>query len=271
MNRILAFFDLLGFKKFVLSKPIEEVIASFHGVFYSFLAASMRHDVSQSLSVENLQSVLKIYSTIPAGDLTKLRSTFERSTGFKLQSMSDSVVLYSAAFDPKTDTDKLRQIFSTATRLSRIVMVSLFEQMLHARAAIALGQFHADPENSIYCGKALIEAYEMAESQDWIGAVLCPSLEEVAQHYEETFTAQEYAKQPSLARPGWDFGRYDVPFKSGARSAWVINWGSAFNFGGPVIDDFFKPVLTGTKSVDRKYENTLLFLQRLSQTQGYLT
>ena len=270
VNRILAFFDLLGFKKFVLSKPLEDAVASLNGVYYSVLSASTRHDVSQSFSVEHLESVLATYSTLPVGDLTKIRSRFEQSTGFKFLLMSDSIVLYSALFDPKTDTHKLRHGFSTAIRLSRIVMVNLFERMLRARGGIALGEFHADVENSIYCGKALVEAHDMAESQDWIGAVLCPSLEEVAKSYEEGFTVREYTQQPSLARPGWDFVRYDAPFKSGVRPAWVINWGSAFNFGGPVRSDFFGDVLTGIEREDRKYENTLLFLQWLHQRQGHI-
>ena len=265
-NRILLFFDLLGFRDRVLSKPIEDIVASFHDVFFSIWSAMIGREASKSLSIEHLGSFIKTYSGFSARDFKVVRSTFEKRTGFTVLLMSDSVVLYSKPLEP--NTDELRQTFSASVRLSRIVMLRLFERMLPARAAIAYGEFHADVENSIFCGRALVEAYEASENQDWIGVVLCSSIEEIAQEYEKTFSVREGLQHPSLARPGWDFVRYKVPFKNGVRPSFVINWGSAFNAGGPVRDDFFKDVLTGIKSVDRKYENTLSFLRWLNRMGG---
>jgi hypothetical protein len=46
------------------------------------------------------------------------------------------------------------------------------------RGAISCDVFYADRENDLFFGKALIEAYEYGEAQDWIGFILCPSAEE---------------------------------------------------------------------------------------------
>ena len=43
------------------------------------------------------------------------------------------------------------------------------------RGAITFGDFYGDVSHNILFGKALVEAYEYGEAQDWIGFILCPS------------------------------------------------------------------------------------------------
>ncbi|RJR46390.1 MAG: hypothetical protein C4576_10920 [Desulfobacteraceae bacterium] len=67
--------------------------------------------------------------------------------------------------------------FAELDHISRWFLYFLIESHIPARGAISFGEFYADKKNSLYFGKALIEAYEYGESQDWIGFVLCPSAE----------------------------------------------------------------------------------------------
>jgi hypothetical protein len=146
-------------------------------------------------------------------------------------------------------------------------MMTLFEQILPARSALAYGEFHADPEFNIYCGNSLVEAYETSESQDWIGAVVSDSLDQDVTQLIQSFKHVDYftgvvsGNGWNVARPNWDIARYEVPFKSGPRSCWVVNWASAWNYGGPVRDDFFADVMTGDDRIDIKYRNTLEFMK----------
>ena len=52
-----------------------------------------------------------------------------------------------------------------------------FEQILYKiplRGALSFGRLYADREKGIYLGPVLIDAYEYAEKQDWVGFVLTP-------------------------------------------------------------------------------------------------
>jgi hypothetical protein len=46
------------------------------------------------------------------------------------------------------------------------------------KGAISCGDLYVDSENTLFFGEALIEAYEYGENHDWIGLLLCPSMEE---------------------------------------------------------------------------------------------
>jgi hypothetical protein len=43
------------------------------------------------------------------------------------------------------------------------------------RGAMACGDFYADEMEDMYSGEALVESYNYAETQDWIGFVLAPT------------------------------------------------------------------------------------------------
>jgi hypothetical protein len=145
-------------------------------------------------------------------------------------------------------------------------MFKLFEFGLPARGAAGFGEFHADTTNSIFCGKALVEAHEVAESQEWVGLSICNSLEKYVSALVDSFSVKEFSRGVfggdwSMIRPDWEVIRYDVPSKTGPVSRWVVNWSTAWNAGGPVRDDFFQEQLTGNPAVKFKYENTLRYLQ----------
>ncbi len=80
---------------------------------------------------------------------------------------SDSFVVYSES-DSASD-------FVLMDQFARWFTHFLLTRNISFRGAISCGEFYADDKNSLYFGKALVEAYEYGENQDWIACLLCPS------------------------------------------------------------------------------------------------
>lgn len=57
----------------------------------------------------------------------------------------------------------------------RRFILSLIRSQIPVRGAMACGNLYADPRSSLYFGEALLDVYQVAESLDWIGFVLCDS------------------------------------------------------------------------------------------------
>jgi hypothetical protein len=78
----------------------------------------------------------------------------------------------------------------------------LFSKNWPLRAAIGFGQLYADKSNNIFLGSGLIDAYEYAEKQDWIGIVVTPNADK---RLRELGTRLK--RRPVM------FREYDVPVK----------------------------------------------------------
>lgn len=264
-NRLVAFFDILGFKALVHQLPLSELVRRFGGVFQAVYAAAAR-DLARStgspervLDLPNLDSDQLSREAIPQ---------FTHHTGINAFVMSDSLVLYS---DPLVRPSQ--QFDDQLVRMAlvcRTISLRLFENFLPARGALAFGEFHADPTSQIFVGRALVEAYSESENQEWIGTVIAEALSEDIERL--ICSPQEYIERLSsagrwdLLRRNWDVLRYPVPTKTGDKERWVINWVSGWNAGGPVRDDYFSGSLTGSDRVDRKYANTLKLMQAYGET-----
>jgi hypothetical protein len=262
--RIISFFDILGFRNFVLNHKLQDVIKCFQIVFNSICSASARLTTRMILDPlafkDREQFLVKLKEKSANGDgRSSPRSVleyFENETGWEALLLSDSLLLYSEEISEKPPLKAL----TNAILISRIITMKFFEQYLPVRGAISFGEFYANREDSIYFGKALVEAYELTESQQWIGTAIAPSAEEYASVLAKDFQISTLSDLCSV-RPGWDLIRWEIPLKTGFKEGWVVNWASAWNAGGPVPDDFFDSRLTGDPQVDQKYANTLRFLQ----------
>jgi hypothetical protein len=256
-RRLVLFVDILGFKALVRSVPLPELVERFNGVFASEWSASARLSIRRGIKRRE--------SATAAAENARSRETLTaiaKDTGFSTHVMSDSLVIYSA---PTTlpSAEGRRQLANLVV-FARVLALRLFEKALFARGAIVYGDFHADESESLYLGAALVDAYELSNAQEWIGIVLSDS---VSKAMDELVTvAGQQTPSERVVRPGWDLCRYEVPLKSGPREAWVVNWVSAFNFGGPMCDDFFAKFITGDPNVDVKYQNTLKFMKHIHQS-----
>jgi hypothetical protein len=83
---------------------------------------------------------------------------------------SDTFIVY-------TKDDSIKS-FDAIESFARWFLYFLITANIPVKGAISCGDLYVDSENTLFLGEALIEAYEWGENQDWIGLLLCPSMEE---------------------------------------------------------------------------------------------
>jgi hypothetical protein len=121
------------------------------------------------------------------------RDAFDRHLIRRI-TFSDSFILYT--------TDGSALSYRALDSFVRYFIVSLISKKIPIRGAMSFGELYADDAHGLYFGKALIEAYKISESQDWIGFVLC-----------ETASCQ--LKKVGLpANERLNYAEYPVPLKS---------------------------------------------------------
>ena len=134
-RRFVAFVDLLGFKRLVLSRSLETTVQIFSRVFYSLGASTARHIVRSNLDPDSINERLDPF---PDGkDLPEVIAWFEKETGFSVQIMSDSVILYSEALAPGNPPFLHR--LTELILICRTLMLTLFKETLPARGAAGAG------------------------------------------------------------------------------------------------------------------------------------
>jgi hypothetical protein len=80
---------------------------------------------------------------------------------------SDSIMLFAL--------DESDESFLKLVVYSWRVVQALLATGMHPRGAIAFGEMHVNETANIFLGKALAEAYELEQIQDWVGVALAPS------------------------------------------------------------------------------------------------
>src|ERR1017187_179056 len=166
---------------------LADVVRSLKGVLYAVCAGAVRYDVS--LPLDDLVSSLPTLDWDDPG-LSNVAEELRTRTSLSMLLMSDTVAVYSEPLVP--DKPEFQERLASILLVGRILMMKLFEFHLSARGAIAFGEFHADARNSIFCGKALVESYEVAESQEWIGMSICDSLEAHVDSLMASFSIENY-------------------------------------------------------------------------------
>ena len=166
-------------------------------------------------------------------------------------SFSDSFILYTV--------DQSDISYRALDSFARLFVVSLIQRGIPIRGAMSCGYFYADSENDLFFGQALIEAYRVGESQDWLGFVLCESA--VAQLDQVVLPANERI----------NYASWLVPFKATKQSSEIEKRMPAFIICGPsplgqkCRDALVRmQVSAETEEVRRKYTNTLEFLDKVS-------
>ena len=116
----------------------------------------------------------------------------------------------------------------------------------YARGGIALGEMFVDTDRQLFVGKALVEAYEIEKSQDWVG---CAVSENVETKFPNLF------KEPPILDNV--FPIYEVPMKYGpVKQMRTVNW--RWNL---VAQSGTRSMFQPTKNWPerRKVENTLTY------------
>jgi hypothetical protein len=167
---------------------------------------------------------------------------------------SDTIVAFSKS---DTDNDALAIVLLTT---------ELFASSLHycvpLRGGISLGSFAFNFDLNLFSGPALLEAYELGESSQWLGISI------------DGRVAEAVARLPIATSPR---GRatvveWEVPCKGGSiENRFVVNWPESHrnNYAGPIplpVETFYQPFsnLFGPfyqleASIRAKYECTVDF------------
>lgn len=167
-------------------------------------------------------------------------------------SFSDSFIIYTV--------DQSDLSYRALDHFVRQFITSLIQREIPIRGAMSCGYFYADSENDLFFGQALLEAYRIGESQDWLGFVLCESA--VAQLYHVGLPANERL----------NYASWQVPFKSKEPPCEIVRHSlPCFIIGGRAPGSLQKicraallrmQAAAKTDKVRRKYANTLEFLDQ---------
>ncbi|MBL0211970.1 MAG: hypothetical protein IPQ13_13830 [Holophagaceae bacterium] len=174
------------------------------------------------------------------------RDGFDEHLVFK-KSFSDSFVLYTA--------DATNLSYRALDSFVRYFIISLINREIPIRGAMSFGQMYSDPEHDLFFGQALLEAYRIGESQDWIGFVLCPSA--VSQLTVVGLPANErlnYATWPIPTKPCHSSAEKE----SHTLPAFIMESGQGLCLGA------LQRMHAGASipTIKRKYANTLEFLSK---------
>ncbi len=152
-KRWVSYFDLLGVKS--LFKPENQL---------SLITALAESPV---FNKENYLSVFVPLSTA----IEKLKKQIRSCKNVGYVPFSDTLIVY-------TDDDS--GSFCDIDRISRHFVYDLINcgDGIPIRGAMSCADFYVDRENDLFFGQALMEAYKYGEAQDWVGFLLCPSVEE---------------------------------------------------------------------------------------------
>lgn len=185
MRRYIAFLDILGFKKFITTTPLDEAVKRMSYIF-------------------NFLPFAKCLNKISEIDGVVHPDTTHRSV--HRFSFSDSFV-----FAAKDDSrDSLNSIIVSTAILTR----SLFASSLPVRGAIVVGNAEFVPGSDHMIGTGIVAAVEFEQTQDWFGVTLSPEIGD----FDTVNSGLHPRVRPLITR-------YDVPLKSGIlHGAAAINW-----------------------------------------------
>ncbi len=167
---------------------------------------------------------------------------------------SDTILLYTQS-DTRNDLHAV--LIATTDILSEALKLEV-----PLRAGIALGTFFVNSTESMYSGPAVIDAYDVGESAQWIGIVATKAVYDTSQHLKSgTHSAVV---------------KYAVPTRCGAIPGYAVNWPvilrKSFKKDPPFsdrdiyegFDEFFGSFDDLSLDVQRKYQNTAEFINAMT-------
>jgi hypothetical protein len=165
---------------------------------------------------------------------------------------SDTIVLFSRG----ATLNDLRTILVMATQL----LSKALHLCVPVRVGIAVGTFFFNLDESMYAGPALIEAYRLGESAQWIGIVTSQEV------YRRASEAKLQSGSSEVVSPA------EIPVDGGTKPGYAINWPvilrSSIAAPRPVtaeqVYQGFAQYFGAFEALDprtrRKYENTAAFM-----------
>jgi hypothetical protein len=184
----------------------------------------------------------------------KILKEVEKVPGYKPDTVfihwfSDSFIFYCS-------NDSMPSYVVINLGIRRFFQLVLWEKW-PLRGALTVGELYVDNTKNIFLGQAIIDAYEYAEKQDWIGLVITPMARSRVEGFHITKINDVYAD-------------YDIPIKSenGETEKLLAFRFAHFPSTTGRFDRTLKKMLEkepkeqqNYSKIKRKYDNTLKFIE----------
>ncbi len=184
-NYTIAICDILGFKKLVQERPLDEVVQKHLAEFFQ----KLYHSIHQDGFPDKVPSLRQVQTQSKLG----------------VAWFSDTIIIYTL----KDSDENLQSLIST---VSWLLFETILKGITHVRCGISYGETYIDAENAIYIGQPLIDAHLLEKAQVWSGGALTP---------EAIDRVPEFARGGTFL--DWPVVPYDVPVESGSSKV-AINW-----------------------------------------------
>ena len=138
-NSMVAVCDILGYSNLVESSSLQDMI---------------------DLHLKNIKNLIESSTRY----INRNKDVYPSpSLGYSI--FSDTVFLYSL-------TDTYEGYRSVLHAVYSLIRQPMFTPIYRFRAGISYGEFYHDKKESLYTGKAMVEAYKLEKIQQWSGAAL---------------------------------------------------------------------------------------------------
>ncbi len=187
---------------------------------------------------KNVFSILELYERALSN--TKNHKIFTKCINYAY--FSDTFIFYS-----ENDSEKE---FTWIQSVAKNMIRKSLENRIPLRGALTMGEFYADKNQQVYFGNGIIDAYEEAERQDWIGLIITQASEK---------SISTFGLNPTRFK----FKKWMIPIKGKSKPTRILRY--AYNFDSNINLDKKLGILENMKreSSDRKkYSNTIKFLKK---------
>ena len=190
---MIAVCDVLGFSNLVYNNPLEMVVARHVG----WLRKSLHHSLHKN----------EFPTEIPA------MAALQTHDQVGIAWFSDTVLMYSM----RDEQDAFRELIAT---VGWLIFETNMAVRTRIRGGISYGEAFIDRENSIFVGKAIVDAYKLEKQQEWSGAALTESA---------TNKIPEWVR--SGKSPEWWVVPYEVPVKKDSTTfpTLAVDWTRGFH------------------------------------------
>jgi hypothetical protein len=215
------------------------------------MRAMVKRDAEMAWRV--LSGLANVRDHISQLELSHIISAVREPLAARVHSVmfSDTIVLFTKT---ESNDDLQAALIATGELLHKAML-----NYVPVRVGIASGQFFFNLEDSLYSGPALIEAYELGESAQWIGVATTEAI------YAQAKQAGFKSGVQDVVVPA------EIPTIDGWIAGYALNWVAAyrhtFKVAPPIsielfysqFEHAFGPFLGLSEREKRKYVNTTEF------------
>lgn len=191
-RRTVAFFDVLGFKRKIAENPLDGLAAKYERVMIDTAEA-----LNRPLLKKHGQTAL--FPNHPDAKPWCIKYVF-----------SDTIILIS----DEEHEESCLELLVYAWRLTQLLIAA----DMPPRGGITFGEIYMNQAENVVLGRALTDAYELQQEQDWIGVGIHESVEGAFPRLFQSLRDPENIL-------GEVFMRYKIPLKEGSiRELHTLNW-----------------------------------------------